>query len=92
MTRSRDGGQTSEVPVPVEGVGLGARLRTGAAFVAIAALGLFFFQNLQEVRMHFLWFDWDTRLIFALFVSAAAGGVAAWLIGALRRRARDPRR
>ena len=85
MTRSRDGGEMSEVPG--DAVGIGARIRMGAGAIAIAALLLFFLQNLQEVRMHFLWFDWHTRLIFALFVSAAAGGVAAWLIGALRRRA-----
>ena len=88
MTQSRG------TPIPEAadgGASLGHRIRMGAGVVAIAALLLFFLQNLQEVRMHFLWFDWDTRLIFALFVSSAVGGVAAWLVGALRRRGQRAR-
>ena len=85
MTQSRG----AQIPEPVDDrPSLGHQLRMGAGVVAIAALLLFFLQNLQEVRMHFLWFDWDTRLIFALLASAIVGGVAAWLIGALRRRGR----
>lgn len=84
MTEERGG---ARVPQPKEGgTSLGHQIRLGAGVVAIAALLLFFLQNLQEVRMHFLWFDWDTRLIFALLVSSVVGGVAAWLVGALRRR------
>jgi uncharacterized integral membrane protein len=83
MTQSR-GTQITEAPE--ERASLGHQLRIGAGVVAILGLLLFFLQNLQEVRMHFLWFDWDTRLIFALLVSAVVGGVAAWLIGALRHR------
>ncbi len=86
MTQGRDGAPT---PQPVEDeASLGDRVRMGVGVIAIAALLLFFLQNLQEVQMHFLWFDWDTRLIFALLVSSIVGGVAAWLVGVLRRRQR----
>jgi uncharacterized integral membrane protein len=90
MAQKRDGATT---PQPVEpGPGLAHQIRVGTGIVAIAALLLFFAQNLQEVQMHFLWFDWSTRLIFALFVSAAVGGVASWLVGALRRRGQRTKR
>ena len=88
MTESRG----TQIPEATErGATLGHQLRMGAGGVATAALLLFFLQNLQEVRMHFLWFDWETRLIFALLVSSVVGGVAAWLIGALRRRGQRAR-
>ena len=85
MTQPRDGGAPSVAPD--EAMSLGARVRLAAGGFAIAALLLFFLQNLQEVRVRFLWFDLHTPLIFALFASAALGGIAAWLISALRRRA-----
>ena len=84
MTQSHPNQPT---PAPDEAMSLGARIRLGAGVLAIVALLLFFLQNLQQVQLHFLWFDWHTRLIFALFASAAMGGVATWLISALRRRA-----
>ncbi|MDZ4278932.1 MAG: LapA family protein [Dehalococcoidia bacterium] len=58
---------------------LGARLRLGATLAVVAALGLFFSQNLQTVELHFLWFDWDTRLIWALVASAAIGATGMFL-------------
>jgi uncharacterized integral membrane protein len=82
----------AQIPEAVDsGATLGQQVRMGAGVVAIGALLLFFLQNLQEVRMHFLWFDWDTRLIFALLVSAVVGGVGAWLVGTLRRRGQRTR-
>jgi uncharacterized integral membrane protein len=88
MTQSR-GPQIPETGD--EEASVGARIRMGAGVVAVAALALFFLQNLQEVQLHFLWFDWHTRLLWALLASAAAGGVATWLFEALRRRARRAR-
>ena len=84
MTQSRP---NQPLPTPDEAMSLGSRIRLGAGAVAIAALVLFFLQNLQEVRVRFLWFDVHTALIFALFASAVMGGVATWLISTLRRRA-----
>lgn len=90
MTRGRDG---SQLPAEVDDeAGLGDQIRMVVGVVALAALLLFFVQNLQEVQMHFLWFDWNTRLLFALFASAAVGGVATWLFSALRRRAQRAKR
>ena len=39
--------------------------------------------------MHFLWFDWSTRMTWALLTSAAFGGIGAVLIGTLARRRRE---
>ncbi len=88
MTQSRP---NQPIPTPDEGMGFRARLRLGAGGVAIAALVLFFVENLQEVRVRFLWFDLHTPLIFALFASAAMGGVTVGLMSALRRRATTTR-
>jgi uncharacterized integral membrane protein len=89
MTQSRG----THAPEEVEsGATLGQQIRLGASIAAIAALVLFFLQNLQEVEMHFLWFDWDTRLIFALVASSGLGALAAWLTSAIRRRGRRAQR
>jgi uncharacterized integral membrane protein len=74
---------------PAEGQSVMARLRMGAGVVAVAALVLFFFQNLQEVDIHFLWFDWTTRMLWALLVSAAVGAAAALAFGMRRPRERQ---
>jgi uncharacterized integral membrane protein len=71
--------------------GVMARLRMGAGVVAVAALALFFLQNLQEVDIHFLWFDWTTRMLWALLVSAAVGALAALAFGMRRPREREQR-
>jgi uncharacterized integral membrane protein len=90
MTRERNG---SQAPIEIEGAaGFGDQVRMVVGIIALAALLLFFVQNLQEVQMHFLWFDWNTRLLFALFASAAVGGIATWLFSALRRRAKRAQR
>jgi uncharacterized integral membrane protein len=58
---------------------LGDQLRFGGIVVAAVALLLFFFQNLQEVEINFLWFDWNTQMVWALLVSAVVGALAVWL-------------
>ena len=62
------------------------RIRTGAGVTAVALLALFFVQNLQEVDVHFLWFDWSIRMTFALLASALAGAIAWAGFGAVRAR------
>lgn len=60
------------------------RLIAGA--IALLLLAGFFLQNMQKVQINLLWFDWETRLIWALLLSAVVGAVAAWLFGSLRSR------
>jgi uncharacterized integral membrane protein len=55
------------------------QLKLAGAIVASIALALFFLQNLQEVEINFLWFDWNTQMIWALVVSAVLGGVGVFL-------------
>ena len=62
-----------------EAPGLMSRLRTGGAIVAAAALVLFLLQNLQRVTVHFLWFSWDTRMLFALLIAAFFGVISSVL-------------
>jgi uncharacterized integral membrane protein len=50
----------------------------GAAVAGLALL-LFFFQNMQQVDINFLWMEWHTRMIWSLIASAALGGVAVFL-------------
>ena len=86
MTHSRDERTNTEATVD-EGITL-AKVKTSVGVFALAALALFLLQNLQEVDVHFLWFDWTTRMTWALLASAAFGAIAAVLIGALARRRR----
>jgi len=67
-----------------------ARVRTAVGLVALAALALFFLQNLQEVEMHFLWFDIETRMLWALLASAAVGALSWWAVGRFARVRRPP--
>jgi uncharacterized integral membrane protein len=74
----------------VEQASLWDRIKLVGGLTALGLLVLFLLQNLQEVEVHFLWFDWSIRLLFALMLSAAFGGLGAILIGTLSRR-RDRR-
>ena len=58
---------------------LGDQLKLIGAVVASVALALFFLQNLQEAEINFLWFEWNTRMIWALIASAVLGGVGVFL-------------
>ena len=62
------------------------RLKMAGVVIAGIALILFFFQNLQHVQIHFLWFDWNTQMIWALIASAALGGVGVFLALTVRGR------
>ncbi|MEX2246675.1 MAG: LapA family protein [Dehalococcoidia bacterium] len=85
MTRDRTTTQPQE---PDDRQTIGEQLRLAVGILAVGALALFILQNLQEVEIHFLWFDWSTRMLWALLASTAVGALAAWLFSALRRRAR----
>ena len=71
--------QTPSTERPGEPQDLGDQLKLIGAIIASAALALFFLQNLQEAEINFLWFEWNTRMIWALIVSAALGGVGVFL-------------
>ena len=64
------------------------RVKLGLALLAGAALVVFLFQNLQEVEVNFLWFEWSTRMIWALLASALAGIVGAFAVATIRGRRR----
>lgn len=67
----------------------GQRLRWVLGGVAVAALILFVLQNLQSVNVNFLWFEWETRMLWALIFAAAAGALATLAFGWQRGRARS---
>lgn len=66
------------------------------ALIAGLALIIFFFQNLQEVKINFLWMDWNTQMIWALIASAALGAIGVFLALTIRgrrgRKAKEPRK
>jgi uncharacterized integral membrane protein len=69
------------------------RTRLIVALVITAVILIFAFQNTDEVRVSFLFFHWDARVIYLIIVSAFLGAVAAYLVGRLRRsRRRGERR
>ena len=77
---SEDRPQPAPPQPPQERQDLSDQLRLAGFVAAAAALLLFFLQNLQEVKIHFLWFDWQTQMIWALVVSAALGAVGIFLV------------
>jgi len=73
-------------------MGLFGRIKVGSGAIVVTLLLLFLAQNLQTVEMRFLWFDWHTRLLWALLVAAAIGGLATIVTSALVRRRERPAR
>jgi uncharacterized integral membrane protein len=69
------------------------RSRLIVALVIAAVILVFAFQNTNRVRVSFLFFHWDARVIYLIIVSALLGALAAYLLGRLRRsRRREERR
>ena len=69
------------------------RTRLIVAVVIAAVILVFAFQNTNQVRVSFLFFHWDARVIYLIIVSALLGGLAAYLLGRRRRsRRRGERR
>ena len=63
------------------------------ALVIAAVILIFAFQNTNSVRVSFLFFHWDARVIYLIIVSAVLGMLVAYLLGRRRRRVRrDERR
>jgi uncharacterized integral membrane protein len=58
------------------------------ALVIAALLVIFAIQNTKQVRVSFLFFHWDARVIYLIIVSALLGMFVAYLLGRRRRRAR----
>jgi uncharacterized integral membrane protein len=58
------------------------------ALVIAALLVIFAFQNTNRVRVSFLFFHWDARVIYLTVVSALLGMLLAYLLGRRRRRVR----
>ena len=56
------------------------------ALVIAALLVIFAFQNTNRVRVSFLFFHWDARVIYLIVVSALLGMLLAYLLGRRRRR------
>ena len=90
MTRARTRG--SEIQSEIEQVPTRDRIKLIVGLVALSTLILFLLQNLQEVDIHFLWFDWSTRMIWALLASAIVGALAMVAFATLRGRRRTPER
>jgi uncharacterized integral membrane protein len=69
------------------------RTRLIVALVITAVILIFAFQNRNQVRVSFLFFHWDARVIYLIIVSALLGGLAAYLFGRRRRsrRREEPR-
>ena len=69
------------------------QMRLIGALVVAAVLIIFAVQNRNDVRVSFLFFHWDARVIYLIIVSALLGMLLAYLLGRRRRRARrDERR
>ena len=64
------------------------QMRLIVALVAAALLVTFAIQNTKEVRVSFLFFHWDARVIYVIIVSALLGMLVAYLLGRRRRRVR----
>ena len=56
--------------------------------LVIAALVIFAIQNTKQVRVSFLFFHWDARVIYLIVVSTLLGMFVAYLLGRRRRRVR----
>ena len=80
-----------QMQAPVDERSLADNLRLGGGIALLAALALFFVQNLDDADIDFLWFNWDLPLVFALVLSAAVGGLATWLFTTLRGRSERKR-
>jgi uncharacterized integral membrane protein len=64
------------------------RARLIVALVAATVLVIFAVQNRRRVRVDFLFFHWDARVIYVIIVSALLGMLVAYLLGRRRRRVR----
>jgi len=68
------------------------QMRLIGALVIAAVLIIFAVQNRNDVRVSFLFFHWDARVIYVIIVSALLGMLVAYLLGRRRRRVRRDER
>jgi uncharacterized integral membrane protein len=68
------------------------QMRLIGALVIAAVLIIFAVQNRNDVRVSFLFFHWDARVIYLIIVSALLGMLLAYLLGRRRRRTRREER
>jgi uncharacterized integral membrane protein len=68
------------------------QMRLIGALVIAAVLIIFAVQNRNDVRVSFLFFHWDARVIYVIIVSALLGMLVAYLLGRRRRRTRREER
>ena len=76
----------TQPPVQPDEMSLSERLRLYAGLAVLVVLVVFFLQNLQEAELRFLWFEWETRVIWALLLSAAFGAIATFSVVTIRSR------
>jgi len=63
-------------------------IKLGAGGLGVVLLVVFFLQNQQEVDVEFLFWEWNTGLIWALLASAILGALSAVAFSTIRGRAR----
>lgn len=80
---------TSTQQPPEEPRPLGDQLKLIGAGALALALVIFFFQNLEDVKIRFLFWDWQTDMVWALIFSALMGALSVLLVSTLRRWRRD---
>src|SRR5687768_9047678 len=65
----------------------GTAIKVGLGFFLLVVFILFVIQNSDPVRVNFVFFRAQIRLIWVFLACAVIGGLIAWLIGRPRRRA-----
>lgn len=70
MTRGADAGPS-----------MMTRVRWVVGAIAVVALVVFLLQNLQSADVNFLWFEWETRMLWAVVIAAIVGALAALAFG-----------
>ncbi len=75
------------VPANAGEMSLTERLRLYGGIAMIVVLITFFLQNLHEAELRFLWFEWETRVIWALLLSAILGAISTLSVMTIRGRA-----
>ena len=76
----------TQPPVQPDDMSLSERLRLYGGLAMLVILAVFFLQNLQEAEVRFLWFEWETRVIWALLTSAVFGSIATFSVVTMRSR------
>ncbi|MHB8375656.1 MAG: hypothetical protein ACYDEB_01680 [Dehalococcoidia bacterium] len=76
--------EEARAPERTAAANLWGRVKLIVGLIALAVLTLFLLQNFQHADIRFLWFEWRTRMVFALLAAAVAGAIATIVIGALQ--------